>query len=428
MITRKKFSNFVLVGVTFFLLALASYSNSASAQVSVIDGYEIEVFATNVLPLSYQGPIQLAFDSQGNLYFAPGGYELLRRIPAGTNVPEFFGNTKINDLDGVAVDSQDNIIAGGPPITKFDPNGNVLWQINCPIGNIQLITVDSLDNIYVGSLGTQICLIPPDGSGYSLLGGFVQPSEPVISPDGLRYLYVSQFGTQNNIIKIDLDGVLPPEVVVPNVKASQPVFDASGNFFIGNLSTTPTSVDKVNLEDGTLTPFVWGLTHVRGMAFAPNGDLYIGDSTDNIIYRVFRTTVNVPVDIKPQSCPNPLNANSNGVLPAAILGTNDFDVSMVVPSTIRLMGVSPRRSVVEDVATPFEPLTGKINYMDCNTDAPDNILDLNLKFSKKEVVSAIETSLGRAFRDNEVLTLSITGELVDGTPFVGEDVIIIKAN
>ena len=33
--------------------------------------------------------------------------------------------------------------------------------------------------------------------------------------------------------------------------------------------------------------------------------------------------IQISVDIKPQSCPNPVNVNAKGVLPVAILGTAD---------------------------------------------------------------------------------------------------------
>lgn len=43
----------------------------------------------------------------------------------------------------------------------------------------------------------------------------------------------------------------------------------------------------------------------------------------------------VPIDIKPQSCPNPINVKSRGVLPVAILGTAEFDVTTIDPASIR---------------------------------------------------------------------------------------------
>jgi len=67
----------------------------------------------------------------------------------------------------------------------------------------------------------------------------------------------------------------------------------------------------------------------------------------------------VAVDIKPGSCPNPLNPKSGGVLPVAVLGSEDFDVTTIDPCTIALnyegkSGPAPIRSAYEDVATPFE--------------------------------------------------------------------------
>ncbi len=57
-------------------------------------------------------------------------------------------------------------------------------------------------------------------------------------------------------------------------------------------------------------------------------------------------------DIKPGSCPNPLNVKSNGVLPVAILGTATFDVNDIDVSTLEINGVSPIKSSIEDVAAP----------------------------------------------------------------------------
>ena len=44
----------------------------------------------------------------------------------------------------------------------------------------------------------------------------------------------------------------------------------------------------------------------------------------------------VPVDIKPGSCPNSFNRNSNGVLPVALVGTPGFDVTQIDIGTILL--------------------------------------------------------------------------------------------
>jgi hypothetical protein len=131
-------------------------------------------------------------------------------------------------------------------------------------------------------------------------------------------------------------------------------------------------------------------------------------------------TVDVPVDIKPGSCPNPINVRSRGVLPVAVLGTADFDVTTILPDSIQLNGVSPIRWAMEDVATPDEPFIGKLDAYDCNELGPDGYIDLALKFNKQEIVNTFGD-----VEDRDVIILQLTGELEDGTLINGEDVIIV---
>ena len=131
-------------------------------------------------------------------------------------------------------------------------------------------------------------------------------------------------------------------------------------------------------------------------------------------------TIEVPIDIKPQSCPNPLNVKSRGVLSVAILGTADFDVLEVDPASVRLEGVAPLRSALEDVATPFVPFTRKTDASDCTDEGPDGFDELTLKFRTQDIVAALG-----AVSDGDVLVLELTGNLNDGTPMVGEDVVVI---
>ena len=128
----------------------------------------------------------------------------------------------------------------------------------------------------------------------------------------------------------------------------------------------------------------------------------------------------VPFDIKPQSCRNPLNVSSGGVITAAILGTEDLDVTQIDPTSIKLVGVTPIRWNEEDVATPFEPYTGKQDAFDCTTEGPDGYIDLTMKFKKKEIVAAIGV-----VSDGDVLVLTVNAQLFDGTAIEGEDVVVI---
>lgn len=133
--------------------------------------------------------------------------------------------------------------------------------------------------------------------------------------------------------------------------------------------------------------------------------------------------IEVPIDIKPQSCPNPLNVNAHGILPAAILGTVDFDVNKIDLASIKLEGISPARSALEDVATPFVPFIGRKTTSDCTVEGPDGFLDLTLKFNNQDIVGAIGM-----VSDGEILVLKLSGNLkkeFGASPIVGEDIVVI---
>ncbi|MEK6287600.1 MAG: hypothetical protein AABO57_17795 [Acidobacteriota bacterium] len=136
------------------------------------------------------------------------------------------------------------------------------------------------------------------------------------------------------------------------------------------------------------------------------------------------TAITIALDIHPTSCPNPLNIGSQGLLPAAILGTSSFDVNCIDLSTILLEGVAPKKLAFEDVATPFTPFSGRLDRLDCTTDGPDGFLDLTLKFDTQAIVAALGS-----VSDKQVLVLHLTANLKascgGGSPLVGEDVVVI---
>ena len=125
----------------------------------------------------------------------------------------------------------------------------------------------------------------------------------------------------------------------------------------------------------------------------------------------------IAVDIKPTSCPNPLNVKSKGVLPVAILGSDSFDVATIVISSLRLAGVAPLRDSYEDVATPV----GDVADCNCIADGPDGFLDLALKFETQQIVE----TLGEV-KDGDVITLELTGVGFGEIPIEGADCIIIR--
>ncbi|MHC4571499.1 MAG: FG-GAP repeat protein, partial [Planctomycetota bacterium] len=146
------------------------------------------------------------------------------------------------------------------------------------------------------------------------------------------------------------------------------------------------------------------------------------DSGSAYIFAREPILVDIDIDIKPGSCPNPLNVKSKGVLPVAILGTEDVNVITIDPNSIGFsigdVNVRAIRYSYEDVAAPVSDE----NECNCTEDGPDGYTDLTLKFETQAIVEA----LGQV-TDGEEWILLLTGVLHDDTPIEAEDCIVIRS-
>lgn len=160
---------------------------------------------------------------------------------------------------------------------------------------------------------------------------------------------------------------------------------------------------------------------------------------------VMRLEVNI--DIKPQSCPNPLNVKMfkdkgsledagvlgavakigprvapppDAVLPAAVLGSASFDVTSIDAATVILAGVPVLRWSYEDIATPMAPGS---DMCACHDMGPDGYMDLTLKFRVADLISV----LGQV-HDGDVIPLLLTGLLDAGGEFEGSDCVVIRGD
>jgi hypothetical protein len=140
------------------------------------------------------------------------------------------------------------------------------------------------------------------------------------------------------------------------------------------------------------------------------------------------TPLDVQVDIKPGSCPNSFNRNSNGVLPVTLVGTDDIQATDVDISTLLLAradgiggSVAPHEgppgpcTVLEDAATPFggEPC-------DCHELHGDGVMDVSAKFKSQDVVDVLELN---DLPNGAWVELELSGQLQDGTLFAATDCI-----
>jgi hypothetical protein len=91
---------------------------------------------------------------------------------------------------------------------------------------------------------------------------------------------------------------------------------------------------------GTLTGF-YGNGSSINLFFYSDTPIYLEAPVVNI--------EEVEIDIKPGSYPNSINLKSKGVVPVAVLTTEDFDAATVDPATVEFAGASPLRWTMCDV-------------------------------------------------------------------------------
>jgi parallel beta-helix repeat protein len=122
-------------------------------------------------------------------------------------------------------------------------------------------------------------------------------------------------------------------------------------------------------------------------------------------------SVPVGLDVKPGSDPNCVNINGRGLIPAAVLGSADFDVSAIDISTLRLAGLEVRVKSNGTYQCDTEDVSGD---MTTPQGAPDGHPDLVCHFVDDPELWA---------PGEEIVTL--TGELTEGRTIEGVDSICI---
>jgi DNA-binding beta-propeller fold protein YncE len=245
------------------------------------------------------------------------------------------------------------------------------------------------------------------------------------SPDGQEAYVVSYYFHPDRFSWLQIKG--PGDVILGGARVTTLLTDVlSGLYGVDVLAITP---DGSHALVGNPSNFVpnpkrdlsrnvamvdlsdWSLTEIPIDSSFPVGIA---------VFNQIQSTLDPVVDIKPGSCLNPLNVKSKGVLPVAILGTEEFNVTAIDVRSIVLSregnweGVEPIpfRWSYEDIATPFGG-----ESCGCHELGSDGHMDLTLKFRTQEVVETIG-----AVTDGQEVVLTITGDLVNqNTGFEGSD-------
>lgn len=142
--------------------------------------------------------------------------------------------------------------------------------------------------------------------------------------------------------------------------------------------------------------------------------------------------VEVSVDVKPGSWPNPFVKGAKGVFSVAICGTEDFDVTTIDPDTVKMYFnevveegdcAAPVRWNYEDVATPYS--TPNATHPEGWAGHADGYVDLVFKFSREEVTALMTCEE----EDMSYWKLYLTGNLKEeagGTALEGFDWIRVQ--
>jgi len=130
--------------------------------------------------------------------------------------------------------------------------------------------------------------------------------------------------------------------------------------------------------------------NAQPLADATGGQLFrIGDFRNNpqpvieaVLAACVAAAIPINLDIKPTSCPNPFKMKQRGVIPVALLGSEEFDVSRIKPESLTLEhDCEALRWSIEDVATPYD---GEFSEPpleeECTTAGADGWPDLTVKF------------------------------------------------
>lgn len=182
-----------------------------------------------------------------------------------------------------------------------------------------------------------------------------------------------------------------------------------GLYRTSSFSSTTAMIDFVQWGSGghgrefvAVAKGIWGFGDFVG---GPSPYRYVGDGTQNGVgFWIANLPLQVEVLIKPGGFPNSINPNSRGVVPVAILGSEDFDVTDVDVTTLRF---GPGNTA------PAHNLTSAFTYN-------DHLQDVDLD-GHMDLVSHYRIRRAGISCGDESATL--TGETISGRAFEGSDTI-----
>jgi len=311
----------------------------------------------------------IGLDYLGHLFVS--GSDSLSKIDINTSA--ILWTKPARTVRGVVCTSDNNVWVAGTDasnvynsVSRYDNDGNLLVTIggfNQPSG----VAVDAVGKVWGCNIGdTYIRRIDPGTNTVDL-------SKSIIGSSG-HYTYSDMTGIISRTITTKIGTWT---VIYDSGKPSMPWGTVSWNS--DEPTGTSVTVKARSSNDGSTWSAWEDATNGVALSATPDGQyieiettlqITLGDVSP-ILYdlTVEPALITVDIDIKPGSFPNSINLGSNGVIPVAILTTDDFDATTVVPETV---GFGPWDAL---------PVHWALEDVDCDGDI-DMIFQFNVQFSR----------------------------------------------
>jgi hypothetical protein len=250
-------------------------------------------------------------------------------------------------------------------VTKLNPAGSAL-VFSSYLGGSAIeegigIATDSSGNAYVAGITTSLDFPTTSGAFGPSLNGFCDTFVTQLDPTGSALLFSTFLGGSD----------IECESRNPRIAT-----DSSGNAYVAGQTLS---------SDFPTTPGGFDTT-------------FNGGHDDAFVAKIGVAVTEVDIDIRPGGDPNATNPSNQGLIPVAILTTEDFDAATVSPPTIQFgpggASLAHRSGHLEDVDS-------------------DGDLDLVLHFHTQQ--SGIQCGDTKA---------SLTGETFDGQAIQGSDSVV----
>jgi streptogramin lyase len=236
------------------------------------------------LAASLNEPYEVRFDGAGNMFFAEMQNHIVRRVDAKTHTISTVAGTGVAGFSGdggPAVKAQ----LRQPHSIAFDPEGRLLI---CDIGNVRIRRVNLERGTIETWAGTGERGPTPDGSpieGTPLNG----PRAITVAPDGQLYLVLRE---GNAVYRIDPragriwhvagtgeTGHTGDGGPAKLAKLSGPkgiAWAPDGSLYLAD--TESHTIRRIDLKTGVITTVLGGLKRPHGIFVSKDGRVYIGDS------------------------------------------------------------------------------------------------------------------------------------------------------